>query len=95
MPLQVPIIDDRNYEDIVAELRTRVSRYTPEWKPQWNDLNDNDPGMILAQTFAWLSEMLLFRMGRVPDANYIKFLEQLAATDAGQRTFGYRPPADV
>ncbi len=75
MPLQVPIIDDRNYDDIVAELRTRIARYTPEWKPQWNDLNDSDPGMILAQTFAWLSEMLLYRMGRVPEANYIKFLE--------------------
>jgi predicted phage baseplate assembly protein len=77
MPLKdaFPVLDDRRYDDIVAEIRTRIPRYTPEWKPQWNDLNDNEPGMILAQTFAWLSEMLLFRMQRVPDLQYLKFLE--------------------
>src|SRR5688572_22125961 len=71
----VPVLDGRRYADIVAEIRTRIPRYTPEWRPQWNDLNDSDPGMILAQTFAWLSEMLLFRMERVPDLQYLKFLE--------------------
>lgn len=77
MPLKdaLPVIDDRRYSDIVAEIRTRIARYTPEWKPEWNDLNDSDPGVILAQTFAWLSEMMLFRMGRVPQLNYVKFLE--------------------
>ena len=77
MPLKdaLPVIDDRRYSDIVAEIRTRIARYTPEWKPEWNDLNDSDPGVILAQTFAWLSEMMLFRMARVPELNYVKFLE--------------------
>jgi predicted phage baseplate assembly protein len=77
MPLKnaIPVIDDRRYADIVAEIRTRIPRYTPEWRPQWSDLNDSDPGMILAQTFAWLSEMLLFRMERVPELQYLKFLE--------------------
>ena len=70
MPLNdaLPVLDDRTYDDIVAEIRARISRYTPEWKPQWNDLNDSDPGIILAQVFAWLCEMLLFRMDRVPRA---------------------------
>jgi predicted phage baseplate assembly protein len=77
MPLidNVPAIDDRKYEDIVREIRARIPRYTPEWRPAWNDLNDNDPGMMLSQVFAWLSEMMLYRMGRVPELNYIKFLE--------------------
>ncbi|HEX6322444.1 MAG TPA: putative baseplate assembly protein [Vicinamibacterales bacterium] len=77
MPLgdALPRLDDRRYADIVAEIRTRIPRYTPEWRPQWNDLNDSDPGMILAQTFAWLSEMLLFRMERVPELQYLKFLQ--------------------
>src|SRR5207249_4465720 len=75
MPLQsyLPVIDNRRYSDMLDELRTRVPRYTPEW----TDLNDSDPGMALAQLFAWLTDMLLYRLGRVPEQNYIKFLELL------------------
>jgi len=71
----VPIIDDRRYDDIVEELKVRIARYTPEWQPVWNDYNDSDPGITLAQLLAWLSEMLLYRMGKVPELNYLKFLE--------------------
>jgi predicted phage baseplate assembly protein len=70
-----PVIDDRRYDDIVAEIRTRIARYTPEWQPVWSDVNDNDPGITLAQVFAWLSDMLLYRMAKVPELNYLKFLE--------------------
>ena len=57
MPLSslVPVIDDRRYDDIVTAMRTRIPRYTPEWTPVWTDVNDNDPGITLAQLFAWLS----------------------------------------
>jgi predicted phage baseplate assembly protein len=80
MPLEalLPQIDDRSYDDIVAEIRTRISRYAPEWQPgdsAWTDVNDNDPGVTLAQVFAWLAEMLIYRMNLVPQLNYIKFLE--------------------
>ena len=79
MPLDAyfPKIDDRTYDDIMDEVRTRIARYTPEWKPTWTDLNDNDPGITLTQVFAWLSEMLLYRMNRVPALNYYKFLQLL------------------
>jgi predicted phage baseplate assembly protein len=75
MPLvaNLPVIDNRRYDDLVAELRTRIPRYTPEW----TDLNDTDPGITLIQLFAWVSDMLLYRMARVPELNYLKFLELL------------------
>lgn len=73
----LPVIDDRRYADIVAELRTRIARYTPEWTPVWTDVNDSDPGITLVQLFAWLSEMLLYRMGQVPALAYVKFLDLL------------------
>lgn len=73
MPLadHLPVIDDRTYADIVAEIRARIPRYTPEW----TDLNENDPGMAMIELFAWLAEMQIFRMGQVPQLNYLKFLE--------------------
>jgi predicted phage baseplate assembly protein len=73
----IPQIDDRRFEDILAEVRTRIARYTPEWTPVWTDVNDNDPGVTLAQVFAWLTELLIYRMGKVPELNYIKFLQLL------------------
>jgi predicted phage baseplate assembly protein len=80
MPLQdhLPQIDDRRFDDIVTEIRTRIARYAPEWRPgesAWTDVNDNDPGVTFAQVFAWQAEMLLYRLNRVPALNYIKFLE--------------------
>lgn len=70
----VPIVDDRRFDDILEEIRTRIARYTPEWQPVWNDYNDSDPGITIAQLMAWLSEMLLYRMGKVPELNYLRFL---------------------
>lgn len=79
MPLEnaVPTIDDRSYDSLMAEVRTRIARYTPEWKPVWTDVNDNDPGITMVQVFAWLAELLTYRMSKVPELNYIKFLQLL------------------
>ena len=79
MPLDdyIPQIDDRRYDDIVAEFRARIPRYTPEWTPVWNDFNDSDVGITIAQLVAWMTEMLIYRMGKVPELNYLKFLQLL------------------
>lgn len=68
---RLPVIDDRRFDDLVAEARTRIPRYTREW----TDFNDGDPGFALVELFAWLGELLLFRMGEAPELNHIKFLE--------------------
>lgn len=75
MPLQdyFPVIDDRSYDTLVDEARARIPRYTPEW----TNLNDSDPGMTLVQLFAWLSEIQLFRLSKVPQLHYLKFLEMI------------------
>jgi len=79
MPLSqaIPVIDDRDFDSLMAEVRTRIPRYTPEWTPVWTDLNDNDPGITMVQVFAWLAELLTYRMSKVPELNYIKFLQLL------------------
>jgi predicted phage baseplate assembly protein len=77
MPIDtyLPKIDDRRYDDIMAEVRTRIARYTPEWSPVWTDVNESDPGITMLEVFAWMTDLLLYRMNRVPELNYLKFLE--------------------
>ena len=58
---QLPVIDDRTYDDIVSEIRARIPSYTPEWVPnRWDDFNESDPGIMFAQLAAWLTEMQLY-----------------------------------
>ena len=59
------------FDDLVAEAKTRIPRYTPEW----TDFNPGDAGFALVELFAWMTELLTYRLGQVPLLNYIKFLQ--------------------
>ncbi len=70
MPIKPPNLDDRRYADIVREARALIPQYCPEW----TNLSDADPGMTLVQLFAWMTELTIYRLNRVPDKTYIHFL---------------------
>ena len=70
MPIKPPNLDDRRAKDIVREARALIPQYTPEW----TNLGDTDPGITLVQLFAWMTEMTIFRLNRVPDKTYVHFL---------------------
>jgi predicted phage baseplate assembly protein len=69
--LPSPNLDDRKYQDIVDEAKRLIPTFTPEW----TNHNLSDPGVALIELFAWMSEMLLFRLNQVPDRLYTKFLD--------------------
>jgi predicted phage baseplate assembly protein len=71
VPLQLPVIDNRSFDDIVAEAQTRIPRYTQEW----TDFNPGDAGFALVELFAWMTDLLIFRLQQVPQLNHIKFLQ--------------------
>ncbi len=73
MTIQIPVLDDRTYDQLVAEARSRVPVHTPEW----TNLNENDPGITLLELFAFLTDNLLYRGNRIPEANRLKFLSLL------------------
>lgn len=73
MPIPLPNLDDRTYDDLVAEARDLI----PALCPEWTDHNPSDPGIALIELLAWLTEMVLYRIDRVPDANYWAFMELL------------------
>lgn len=84
MPLQLPNLDDRTYNDLLEEARSLI----PTYAPAWTNHNPSDPGIMLIELFAYLSEMLIYRLNRVTDANLIQFLKLLNGPD-------WTPTADL
>src|SRR5438477_8116276 len=81
MPLETPRLDDRRFQDIVDEAKSRIPRYCPEW----TDHNISDPGVTLIELFAWMTDLLLYRINRIPDRNYIAFLNLMGVRLAAPR----------
>src|SRR5512136_1077602 len=74
MTLPAPNLDDLRFQsDLVDEARKRIINYCPEW----TEYNLSDPGITLIELFAWMTEMLTYRLNRVPEKNYIQFLDML------------------
>jgi predicted phage baseplate assembly protein len=66
-------LDDRRFQDLVSEARLRIARACPEW----TEHNVSDPGITLIELFAWMTEMTIYRLNRVPDKLHLKLLELL------------------
>jgi hypothetical protein len=73
MPITIPSIDDRRYQDLLNEALSRIPVYTPEW----TNFNKSDPGVTLVEIFAFLTETLLYRSNQIPERNRRKFLKLL------------------
>lgn len=76
MGLKTPRLDDRTFEDLVEEARARIPLYTPEW----TDHGASDPGITLIELFAFMTDIILYRLNRVPDKHFIKFMELIGMT---------------
>ena len=94
MALPVPNLDDRRFQDLVDDAKRLVAQKCPEW----TDHNVSDPGVTLIELFAWMTDQLLYRLNRVPDRLYVKFLELIgvhlfpATAARGEVTFWLSAP---
>jgi len=73
MPLALPNLDDRRWSDLVEEARALIPLYAPEW----TDHNVHDPGITLIELLAWIAEMDLYQLNRIPATHRQKFLALL------------------
>lgn len=76
MAFQTPRLDDRTFQQIVDEAKRLIPKYCPEW----TDHNVSDPGVALIELFAWMTDMLLFRVNQVPERMYVRFLEMIGVS---------------
>jgi predicted phage baseplate assembly protein len=69
--LETPNLDDRRFQDYVDDAKRMVQQRCPEW----TDHNVSDPGVTLIETFAFMVDQLTYRLNKVTDRNYVKFLD--------------------
>ncbi|NJM40369.1 MAG: hypothetical protein HC853_06185 [Anaerolineae bacterium] len=75
MAIPLPNLDDRSYAELTAEAQALI----PSVYPGWTNHNPSDPGVVLIELLAWLTEMLMFQVNEIPEANTEKFLKLLNA----------------
>lgn len=74
MTIKLPNLDDKTYADLVDEARAAI----PTIYPQWTDHNPSDPGIALIEMFAFLTEAIIYRAGRISEKTERSFLRLLS-----------------
>jgi predicted phage baseplate assembly protein len=64
-------LDDRTFQDLVNEARIRINQTCPEW----TEHNVSDPGITLIELFAWMTDMIVYRLNRIPDKLHVALME--------------------
>jgi hypothetical protein len=67
MPLPIPSLDDKSFDDLTAEGHA----FIPRVFPVWTDHNESDPGVTVMELFAFLVESLIYQVDRVPDRTLV------------------------
>ncbi|MFO1385460.1 MAG: baseplate J/gp47 family protein [Chitinivorax sp.] len=73
MPISIPPLDERRYQQLLNEVLARIPAHTPEW----TNTGPSDPGRTLLELFCFLHESILYRADQVPERNRRKFLQLL------------------
>ncbi|MFD1686079.1 putative baseplate assembly protein [Halobellus litoreus] len=70
MGLDVPDLDDREFEALVEDVRKRI----PVHSEEWTDHNVHDPGITILELLAWIAETDIYRLDRITDAHVEQYL---------------------
>src|SRR5919197_3626671 len=69
--MPAPPIDERSYQDLVAETE-RLARQLSGWRPRPD--GQPDAGRALIGIFGRFAELVVERLNRAPDKSYLAFL---------------------
>ncbi|HGX92451.1 MAG TPA: putative baseplate assembly protein [Candidatus Tenderia sp.] len=73
MSYPIPNLDDRRFDDLVAEATARMQRHLPEV----THLPPGDPAHAFIDLFSWLTETILYRANLIPERQRLAFLNLL------------------
>jgi hypothetical protein len=77
MPLPLPDLDDRTFDDLMNAARRQIAQTTDN---QWTDFSAGDPGTLLLELYAHLTETMIYRLNRLPEKVYVALLNLLGVT---------------
>ncbi len=79
MPLKSPKIDNRTFSDILRLILGDQKRagLRDDYTPEWTSKSPDDPGVVMANLFGRLMEIVIERLNGVPDKNFVAFLNML------------------
>jgi hypothetical protein len=72
MPLDTPNLDDWDFDRLFERAQARILERHPEW-----DSSPSNPGTVLLDAFAHLTDVLWYRLNRLPQKAYVEFLRLL------------------
>ncbi len=88
------MLEEADYREFANVLRERVMARAPDW----TDRNETDPGIMLVELFAFLTESLLYRASAIPErgrasaARLATFALSLAAQSAPRESGALERP---
>lgn len=95
MGLDLPELDDREYEELVAE----ATKLIPAYAEEWTDFNPHDPGITIVEVLAWLTSSYVYQLDQVTPEHRRKYVrlmgERLRPPSVATARLQLDPPPDV
>lgn len=82
MAVPVPNLDNRTFEQLLKE----AMRSIPHYALKWTNHNPADPGITLIELFAWLAEIISYRVNLVTEEHLLKYLKLLGIRPQGSQS---------
>lgn len=76
MALKSVNLDDRTWQQLVDTALVRARESCPEW----TDMTAGDPGRVLIELCAFITENMIYRLNRLPEKAYVEFLDLLGVS---------------
>lgn len=70
MGLDVPELDDTEYEELLEEAQNLLSAHSSEW----TNYNPQDPGVTILEMLGWLTDSYIYQLDAVTDEHRRKYL---------------------
>ena len=76
MGLNIPNLDQKDYDDRLKEAMAKLPSYTKDW----TEHNSSDPGITLIELFAWLADINSYKLNKIKKEHDEALLNLLSYT---------------